>query len=230
MAGCPSSLSSSWRRRLAAGLSSTALATGALIAVATPAEALTFNVNTTVDAVDAAPGNGLCRTARGRCSLRTAIQEGNARPGRDITRVPRGTYRLTLLGKGESAGATGDLNITDSVGIEGARFTKTFIDGGVCADINDPGCTSESVTVTSDRVMSIVNNGTNPIANISGLMVQNGGGFFVSGGGIRIDSGASLSLSRCRVLENKSRQFGGSISNGGFLRSSNRRSSATPCP
>jgi CSLREA domain-containing protein len=41
-----------------------------------------FQVTSTEDVVDAAPGNGVCRTAAGACTLRAAIQESNAVAGR----------------------------------------------------------------------------------------------------------------------------------------------------
>jgi hypothetical protein len=131
--------------------------------------------------------------------------------------VPAGKYKLTLPGKNETAGAKGDLNITDSVAIEGAGTTKTILDGGVCGDVEDPGCTSEDVPNDSDRVLSVINTGKNPVAQLFGLAVQNGGGFDVRAGGIWVDGGATLSLYRCRVRENKARIFGGGIGNAGKL-------------
>ena len=48
----------------------------------------TFTVNSVVDAVDANPGNGICTTAGGICTLRAAIQETNALAGADIITLP----------------------------------------------------------------------------------------------------------------------------------------------
>src|SRR5262245_32787105 len=48
-----------------------------------PAAAATFAVDSTVDAVDAAPGDGVCASAGGSCTLRAAIQEANALAGPD---------------------------------------------------------------------------------------------------------------------------------------------------
>ena len=49
------------------------------------APAATFVVNSTADASDATPGNGICETAAGNgvCTLRAAIQEANALAGTD---------------------------------------------------------------------------------------------------------------------------------------------------
>jgi CSLREA domain-containing protein len=47
------------------------------------AAAATFTVNTTADLPDTAPGNGVCATSAGSCSLRAAIQEANTTPAPD---------------------------------------------------------------------------------------------------------------------------------------------------
>lgn len=57
---------------------------------------MTFTVNSTLDAVDAAPGNGVCATAGGACTLRAAIQEANAFGGNDVITLPVGIYALTI--------------------------------------------------------------------------------------------------------------------------------------
>jgi hypothetical protein len=43
-----------------------------------PASSVFFNVNTTMDGPDANPGDGICAKADGLCSVRAAIEEGNA--------------------------------------------------------------------------------------------------------------------------------------------------------
>jgi len=58
------------------------LLVGLLLAVG-PAQAAPFVVNSTGDAGDAAPGDGVCATAGAVCTLRAAIQEANALAGAD---------------------------------------------------------------------------------------------------------------------------------------------------
>src|SRR5690606_38888623 len=58
------------------------------------AHAATFTVNNTADAPDANPGDGICATASGVCTLRAALQEANAAAGADTINVPAGTYTL----------------------------------------------------------------------------------------------------------------------------------------
>jgi len=72
----------------------------------------TFHVNSTVDEPDANPGDGLCLTVSGVCTLRAAIMEANANPGHDTIMLPTNTYVLPLDGLNENAAATGDLDIT----------------------------------------------------------------------------------------------------------------------
>ena len=60
-------------------------------------QAYTFTVNTTVDEIDASPGDGLCLTIVGTCSLRAAVQEVNALGGGTIV-VPPGFYQLSVTG------------------------------------------------------------------------------------------------------------------------------------
>jgi CSLREA domain-containing protein len=92
------------------------------------AAGVSFAVTSTLDEVDAEPGDGQCRTASAACTLRAAIQETNALPGADAITVPAGTYTLTLPGDSENLGATGDLDLRDDVVITGAGPAGTVID------------------------------------------------------------------------------------------------------
>ena len=90
----------------------------------------TFTVNSTVDAVDADPGDGVCETAvAGQCTLRAAVMEANAFPGSDTIQVAAGNYLLTILGENEDLSATGDLDITEELTITGAGQATTIVDG-----------------------------------------------------------------------------------------------------
>src|SRR5262245_61114266 len=99
------------------------LALGILImALVAPAYGVTFTVDDISDAVDAVPGDGVCQTATGVCTIRAAIQESNALPGPDrIECVDKltGTVVLAIPGAGEDLGATGDLDIRDDLTIDG---------------------------------------------------------------------------------------------------------------
>src|SRR4030066_1574657 len=83
----------------------------AALAWAIPALAATFTVNSTEDAVDIIPGNGICADAFDDCTLRAAIQEANASAGADTIVLLAGTYVLDISGLGEDTAITGGLDI-----------------------------------------------------------------------------------------------------------------------
>jgi CSLREA domain-containing protein len=95
----------------------------------TGGQAATFTVSSTVDAVDANPGDGVCETdgGTGVCTLRAAIQESNAFPGEDRISLPAGTYILSIEGLFEDAAATGDLDITGALEISGAGSSEVTV-------------------------------------------------------------------------------------------------------
>ncbi len=171
----------------------------AFLAVSLTAGSATFGVNSTIDAVDAAPGNGICATDSGSCSLRAAVMEANALPGSHTINVPAGLYVLAIPGVGEAGGAQGDLDLTGDVTIAGAGSAVTVIDGGGL-----------------DRVFEVV--GT---ARISGMTIRNGaavspgaptfGANFVGG---LVENLGILTLTDC-VLSGGRANAGGAIWSGG---------------
>jgi len=171
------------------------LAAALALAVAGPpfaAQAATFVVNSTADAVDAAPGDGSCATAGAVCTLRAAIQEANALAGGDAITLPAGTYVLTLAGVGEDAGATGDLDVTSGpLTITGAGAASTVVDGGAI-----------------DRVLHL------PFfvsrIGLTDLTIRNG----TAGNGGGIASAGQLFLLRVVVRDNAAGNAGG-IGHGG---------------
>jgi CSLREA domain-containing protein len=160
------------------------------------AHAATFVVNSTADAVDANPGNGICASATGLCTLRAAIMEANALAGHDTISLPAGTYTLTVQGAGENASAAGDLDVTGDLTINGAGATITIIDAAGIDRVFEvhPGATVDIHAVTV--------RGGNP-------------GVGVSGGGI-LNRG-SLALSDSIVTANTGGNFGGGIHNLGQM-------------
>ncbi len=122
------------RSRSAAVVSITALAGVVVVPLgATPAGALpVLTVDTTVDTVDVAPGDGLCADAAGDCSLRAAVIEANALGIPDVYEIvlPAGTFTLTIPGALEDASLTGDLDLEHVNRIRGAGSELTIIDAG----------------------------------------------------------------------------------------------------
>lgn len=146
-----------------------------------------FVVDSVVDAVDANPGDGICATAAGECTLRAAVQESNASPGTITIFVPSGTYIRTIGGAGGDD-SVGDLNITDDLIIVGQERDTTIVDADLL-----------------DRAF-IVESGAQ--ASFSGITIKRGltAGL---GGGIYVESGASATVNDVTIIDNIG--FGGGI-------------------
>ena len=96
------------------------------LALAAAARAATFHVDRFDDTASATA----CMDAMPNdCSLRGAIIAANAAPGADTIVLPAGTYGLAIKGAAENMAATGDLDITDDLTLQGAGSATTIIDG-----------------------------------------------------------------------------------------------------
>ena len=146
----------------------------------------TLTVDSTRDTIDVNPGDGLCEDGRGRCTLRAAIMETNALVGADIIELPANTYIITIAGNAEDAGETGDLDIDDDLTIVGAGADVTIIDGGAL-----------------DRVVHIISG----VVDISGVTIQNGRATDRAGGGFRVVTTLTLTLTDSTITGNTSASF-----------------------
>jgi CSLREA domain-containing protein len=171
-----------------------AAAVAAVLAGGVPGGAATFAVNDTADDVDAAPGNGLCATAGGTCTLRAAVMETNALAGADVVTLPAGVYGLLLTGSGEDAGLTGDLDVADALEVNGAGADATVVDG-----------------LGADRVFHVV--GATPFA-LRDLTVRNGNAAASSGGGLLHAGPSPLVLERVAFTANQASTAGGIFASG----------------
>ncbi len=84
------------------------------------AYAVTFTVSKFDDTAD-----GVCNAD---CSLREAVHAANSSPEDDTIFIPAGVYVLSIDGRGEDDGVSGDLDITDNVAIAGDGHETTIID------------------------------------------------------------------------------------------------------
>jgi hypothetical protein len=190
-----------------------------------PAQAKHFNVNSTQDAGDINPGDGICATATGECTLRAAIQETNALPGADEIFVPGAVYTITIPGAGEDCAASGDLDITDDLTIRGAGAQATIVDGGALDRVfqvlpPQPQCGGTGVVSPNVTIRGLtIRNGNVAVTNDSGGGIANSipgaqGGFLtlvdvvvtgnsaVFGGGIMNGWGASASMQSVTIRAN----------------------------
>jgi len=137
------------------------LSLSAIIGLASfSASAVEFVVDSQSDTVDIANGDGVCATADNNCSLRAAIQEANALAGADTITISPGIYKLAISGTAEDNAATGDLDITSIITINGAGADQVFIDA-----------------MGIDRVFDIIYNNSLSIlgdATINGVTIRNG--------------------------------------------------------
>lgn len=177
---------------IALGIVLALLLQGTALAQETPG-AFDFAVNKTADTAD-----GLCDAD---CSLREAIIAANAKPGNNVILLPAGVYELTLVGNGEDAAQTGDLDITDDLVLLGAGAEVTVIDAYADNEANP----------ARDRGFQILNVATVEIANVTvrdGLAVV----------GSAIDSAGNLTLLQCSINNNgRTVNYGAAIHNTGTL-------------
>jgi CSLREA domain-containing protein len=180
-----------------------------------------FTVNTTADLVDTDPGDGVCATDNGNCSLRAAVQETNVLPAADTIFLPPAPaaerYTLSLSGADEDAAATGDLDVLDDLLLSGTGSGLVVIQGD-----------------GADRVFDVFAPASVEMAD---LMIQEGNALGAAGGGIRntgtltltavtlrdnvaVDGGAlanleegSLSLANCTLSGNSATALGGALAN-----------------
>ncbi len=157
-----------------------------------------FTVDSAADEVDATPGDGICATAGGDCTLRAAIQEANTTAAPDTIALPAGAYRLTLAGPADEVAASGDLDILHDLAITGAERDSTVIDG-----------------LGIDRVIDVPP-GTNPAVNLSQLTIRHGE-INGTGGGLNVADVAALTLSHVRFMDNRAATGGAVWQNTGTL-------------
>jgi hypothetical protein len=160
------------------------------------ATAATFMVDSQLDAVDATPGDGLCATASNACTLRAAVQEANALAGPDVVEVPAGVHTLTIAGAAEDLAATGDLDVTSDLTIEGSGTTLTEVDGGDDTRLFD---VLAPATATI-RDLTIRDGSGAPVVELSGGAVNNTG---------------TLTLERVVVSDTVTGLFGGGVASEG---------------
>ena len=153
-----------------------------------------FSPNVFPDSVDVNIGNGQALDSAGKVSLRAAVQESNALAGTDKISLGAGTFTLSRSGIGEEIAATGDLDITDDLIIEGAGANLTIINANSADRVFHvrPGgkLTLKNVTITGGRLTDY--------------------GEYNSGGGIQ--NNGTLTLIDCKMTGNSAIE-GGALSN-----------------
>jgi CSLREA domain-containing protein len=142
-----------------------------------------FLVNSTADEADANIGDGKCKAASKKCTLRAAIQESNMLFGFNTILVPAGEYKIANSG----------LNaIKDNLTIRGEGIGKTVIDGN-----------------NAYRIFNIVELNGAVDVTLEHMTIQNG---YVSGldpSGGAISNAGTLTLDHVRVADSHAKSGGG---------------------
>jgi hypothetical protein len=160
-----------------------------------PASAGGFTVNLTIDQVDANVADGRCDvdsgTAGDQCTLRAAVQQANASAGQDSIQLPADTFTLTMVGTDDAA-ASGDLDITGDVTIDGISAGSTIIQAG-----NEPG-------TGIDRVIHVLGDAQ---VTLSDVTIRHGSAPGARGGGIY--SFGQLTIESATISSNNAANGGG---------------------
>jgi hypothetical protein len=157
-----------------------------------PVPPTSFTVDTALDGVDSAPGDGACATAGGACSLRAAVMEVNALggpgagPAASVTIEAGIDPLLTLAGPGEDGGTAGDLDLTAAIEVNGNGAT---IDGGGL-----------------DRVFH-----AHGVAVTLRNLTVTGGDAWGPGGGLLASTAATVTLEEVHVMGNHAASYGGGV-------------------
>jgi hypothetical protein len=192
-------------QRFVALLGGVVLATGLQVATltnaASAATTLTLTVNSTVDAPDAHPGDGICADTAGQCTIRAAVQESDAQPAGTVTSVsvPSGTYALSL----------GPLPVSkNTLRITGAGPTATVVENAKKVNGDLVNVAVKSSATISDLELTggragpagggaVVNAGVTTLHAV--VVTKNTS---LSGGGLTNAKGATLSLVGSTVSNN----------------------------
>jgi CSLREA domain-containing protein len=174
---------------------------GACLATAALARADTvFTVNTLLDEVDDATGDGVCHTGSGHCSLRAAIMQANhsTAAGTVVIHVPAGTYALTRAtpGGGVDDETTGDLDLTSP--LAGSQAILVVGDGAARTIVD---------AAAIDRVFEVA---TGRTATLDGLTLRNGHVLFAGAG---IFNAGTLTVNACVIEQSDAGTSGGGIYN-----------------
>ncbi len=148
-----------------------------------------FNLDSNLDAVDAAPGDGLCATASKTCTLRAAIQEANASPGFDEIRLRPDKYSLKLRGGVvDDTAASGDLDIREPLWI---RRDPQFPPGAIAVEISDLGFLLHAPD--GERVFDINTGNSSVPVHFENVLIEFGTAHDALGGGaVLVRAGSSV--------------------------------------
>ncbi len=182
-----------------------------------PTPTVSYTVDTAADTVDAMPGDGSCADRDGHCSLRAAVMEANAAADAVKVTLADGTYALTTSGASDGDAATGDLDVTGHLVIDGS---------GAVIDLGGLG--DRGFDVAADASLKVghvtVRDGAPPATESGGAFRSEGHltlrgviafnnvvtGDGASGGAVA-NLGGDLVVERSSLVNNRAERAGGAI-------------------
>lgn len=191
------------------------------------ARAAELVIDSTIDAVDDNPGDGLCDDGSGNCTLRAAVMESNALAGDDEIFLSDEVYILTIPGTDNMA-ADGDLDIRDNLIIHGAGAGETVIDAGNITRafhlIDDDDLAQIEVRLLGLTIRSsIAGNAGGAIRNVSEILFLEGVSVQDStaprGGGIYVGPDGRASIFSSAIINNSATDDPGQEQGGGIYNS-----------
>ena len=150
--------------------------------------AASFIVNNGGDGVDLVPGDGVCSSAPGVCTLRATIQEANALAGSDLITFDPAITTVNNFSSLPQVTTTMTIQAASVVTVLGDFANQTF------------------------GVFDVASGGNLTLINIK---VQDGGG--TVGAGIRNRAGGTVTMTGCEFSFNKASASGGGIRNDGTM-------------
>ncbi len=177
--------------------------------------AATVSVNQTSDLVNgdtSSVSNLIASDGGDGISLREAIIATNNTTGADIINLGAGTHMLSIAGSGEDNAATGDLDITEDLTINGVGTSTTIVDGNLLDRVFD--ITAVVTVEISDLTVrdGVIDKPGGGIQNIGYLslddvdLLNNTG---TDGGGVASLKDSSLTINGGQIRENSAENGGG---------------------
>ena len=177
----------------------------------------TYQVDSFLDLPDADPGDYVCDTGRGLCTLRAAVMEASSSATEDTILVPAGIYNLNL----PAVDGGGRLVIANNVTVQGFGKNNTIINQTVAdsvIQITNGEVALNNFTVQGGNAQS--GGGIridNADVKITDLTIQDNFGF-TGGGGVLVTQDGDVTMHRVSVFDNQAQgAFGGGIWNKGTL-------------
>ncbi len=185
-----------------------------------PAYSTTITVNGFTDALS---------NADGVCTIREAVLNANfnngawtncaAGSGHDVINLPAGTITFSIAGTQEDAGLLGDLDVWDSVTVNGNA-------GGTTIDVNG----KERAFDFNPTTFPSPGTGAPITAFVNDVYITNGFVFGGDGGGMQIQPNATVTATNVTISDCETNNDGGGVMNNGTLTMINCTVTGNVCP